>query len=456
MKRFLCLMLLLFGGVSLIGQNSLPDNFHHSNLKNGMEILVIEDHSVPLVTIELVVRNGAYCETPEFDGLSHLYEHMFFKANRDYPSQEAFMQKMNEMGAVFNGTTSTDRVNYYITLGSQNLEEGLRFMNSAIRYPTFDKEEMKKENLVVDGEFERNESNPSFFLYDKLQRVLWGDLYSRKNTIGDHDIIKSATPEKMKIVQEKYYYPNNTLIAIAGDVDPQEANKLVKLIYGKWKKSDFDPFEKWPIPEFTPLTTNDNFIVENPNVRVPYIQKGWHGPDTRNDEKATYVADVFSYILSQKTSKFHKDFVDSGLTYGGGLSYYTNKYTGPITMTMVPQPDKIQEVMALIDKHIDMFDDDDYFTDDQLQTAKDLLANQNLYSQEKTSSYVHTVSFWWATADLEYYTNYNKNLDKVSRQDIKDYVRKYIQGQNHGTGLLLTEEMRASLGVNEYFKTTID
>jgi len=112
--------------------------------------------------------------------------------------------------------------------------------------------------------------------------------------------------------------------------------------------------------------------------------------------------------------------------------------------------------MTLIDKHIEMFDDDDYFTDEQLQTAKDLLANQNLYGQEKTSSYIHTVTFWWATADLEYYTNYNYNLEKVTRDDIKEYVRKYIQGQPHATGLLLTEEMRSSLGVNDYFQTTVD
>jgi len=453
----LCLFLLGLGfSGDLQSQKNLPDNFHYSTLENGLEILVIEDNSVPLATIELVVRNGAYCEPLEFDGLSHLYEHMFFKANKDYPSQEAFMNKVNEMGAVFNGTTSTDRVNYFITVGSPTLKEGMRFMNSAIRYPLFDKEEMRKENLVVDGEFERSESNPTFFLSDKLNQVMWGDLYSRKNTIGNHDTIKTATPAKMKIVQEKYYYPNNTLLAVAGDVDPKMVNQWAKEIFGDWKASDFDPFERWPIPEFEPMTKNDKFIVENPNVRVPFIMKGWHGPDTRNDAKATYVADVFSYILDQKTSKFHKDFIDSGLTYGGSLGYYTNKYTGPITLTVVPQPDKIQEVMDLVDKHIEMWDSDDYFTDEQLQTAKDLLAISNLYEQEKTSAYVHTVTFWWATADLDYYTNYIDNLAKVTREDIKAYVRQYIQGKNNATGLLLTKEMKTDLGVSEYFKTTVD
>ena len=68
-------------------------------LENGLEVIVIENHSVPLVTVELDVKNGAYTESPEYDGLSHLYEHMFFKANAKIPSQEAYMERIRELGA---------------------------------------------------------------------------------------------------------------------------------------------------------------------------------------------------------------------------------------------------------------------------------------------------------------------------------------------------------------------
>ena len=91
-----------------------------SKLENGLEILVIEDRTVPLATIEISTRNGSYTEPPEYNGLSHLYEHMFFKANRDYPSQEKFLERVKELGIVFNGTTSNERVNYFITLGNYN------------------------------------------------------------------------------------------------------------------------------------------------------------------------------------------------------------------------------------------------------------------------------------------------------------------------------------------------
>ncbi|HET6639537.1 MAG TPA: insulinase family protein, partial [Gemmatimonadota bacterium] len=99
----------------LAAQDELP--IHTTTLDNGLEVIVIENHAVPLVTIELDVKNGAYTETPEYNGLSHLYEHMFFKGNRTIPNQEEYLERVNELGAAWNGTTSTERVNYYITVG---------------------------------------------------------------------------------------------------------------------------------------------------------------------------------------------------------------------------------------------------------------------------------------------------------------------------------------------------
>ncbi|RYD70786.1 MAG: insulinase family protein, partial [Sphingobacteriales bacterium] len=86
------------GGFTLKKVQNMPSNFYLTQMKNGLEVLVIEDHSVPLATIEWVVKNGAFVQTPELEGLAHLYEHMFFKANKDYPSQEAYLERVNELG----------------------------------------------------------------------------------------------------------------------------------------------------------------------------------------------------------------------------------------------------------------------------------------------------------------------------------------------------------------------
>jgi len=444
MKKSLILSVLMLLGFLAEAQN-LPSNFFLSKLNNGLEVLVIEDKSVPLITIEICVKNGSYTEAPEYNGLSHLYEHMFFKANKDIPNQEAFLDRTKELGMQWNGTTSNERVNYYFTLNKKFLNEGLQFMNSAIRYPLFDEKEMKNENPVVDGEFQRAESQPTFFLVNDVSKKMWGDLYSRKNVIGNHDVILTATTEKMKTIQGKYYHPNNSILVIAGDADHTEVFKKVNDVFGSWPNSGFDPFVKYPIPDFKPLEKSETIFTENPNARNVIVYREWQGPDTRNDVKATYAADVFSYILQQKSSKFQQALVESGLTFFSGFSYQTAKYVGPISLFLVPNPMKMKEAMTEMESQVNQWTSDDYFTDEQLETAKTQLAIGEARNREKTSTFVHTVTFWWASASIEYYTNYVDNLKKVTRQDIKVYVTKYIQGKPSITGILTTKEQRPTV-----------
>ncbi|MBL7852665.1 MAG: insulinase family protein [Cyclobacteriaceae bacterium] len=445
MKRSLLAVLLITGTLFGTEAQSLPPNFFLTKLSNGLEVLVIEDKTVPLITVEICVKNGSYTEPPEYNGLSHLYEHMFFKANKDIPNQEAFLDRTNELGMQWNGTTSNERVNYYFTLNKKFLKEGLEFMNSAIRYPLFDEKEMKNENPVVDGEFQRAESQPTFWLINDVNKKLWGDLYSRKNVIGNHDVILTATTAKMKVIQGKYYHPNNSILVIAGDADHNEAFRLAASIYESWPSSGFDPFQQYPIPEFQPLTKSETIYTENPNARNVIVYRSWHGPDTRNDLKATYAADVFSFILGQKSSKFQQALVESGLAFFGQVNYQTCKYVGPIGAFMVPNPAKVKEAMAEFDKQIAQWGQDDYFTDEQLETAKVQLAIEDARGREKTSTFVHSVTFWWASASIDYYTNYVDNLKKVTRQDIKDYVNRYIKDKPSITGILTTKEGRPAL-----------
>src|SRR5258705_12892249 len=99
---------LLGASISAFAQPRLPKDYYWQKLDNGLEVVVIENHKVPLATIEIAVKNGAYTEGPEYSGLSHLFEHMFFKANKDYPDQEKFIRRTKELGAIWNGTTGDE------------------------------------------------------------------------------------------------------------------------------------------------------------------------------------------------------------------------------------------------------------------------------------------------------------------------------------------------------------
>ena len=120
-------------------QPRLPQNYYWEKMPNGLEVVAIENSKVPLATIQIAVKNGAFTEGPEYSGLSHLFEHMFFKANKDYPDQAKFLERIEELGAFWNGTTGEERVNYFFTFDKDSLDAGLRFMNAAIRFPIYRK-----------------------------------------------------------------------------------------------------------------------------------------------------------------------------------------------------------------------------------------------------------------------------------------------------------------------------
>jgi len=453
MKRKWLILLLAVASLTSIAQPRLPKNYYWKKLDNGLEVVVIENSRVPLATIEIAVKNGAYTEGPEYSGLSHLFEHMFFKANKDYPDQEKFIRRTEELGMIWNGTTGTERVNYYFTFDKDSLDAGLRFMNAAMRYPIYRSEDMQKERPVVDGEFQRGESDPGFQLWIESQKKLWGENFTRKNPIGEHDVINTATPEKMMIIKDKYYHPNNSILIIAGDVKHEDVFKLANDIYGDWKNSGFDPHEKYPIPDFKPLAKNDFFIKESSIAQTPYIMINWHGPEYRKDSAATLAADIFSTALGLNSSKWQQALIDKGLATYAGVGYQTNKYVGPIEIFVLPTPAKMKECYAEVMNQVSQWTDPNYITEDQLETAKQIFLRNEIRRNEKPSSLASNLSFWWASTSLDYFTDYVPGLMKVTRQDIANYAAKYIKGKPFVAGMIINAEMNKQLNPGEYFKS---
>lgn len=434
-----------------IAQPRLPEGYFWKKLPNGLEVVVIENSKVPLATIEIAVKNGAYTEGPEFSGLSHLFEHMFFKANKDYPNQEAFLKRTQELGAIWNGTTDVERVNYFFTFDRDSLNAGLKFMNAAIRFPIYREEDMKKERPVVDGEFQRAESDPGFQLWYGIQQKLWGDLITRKNPIGIHEVINTATPEKMMIIKDKYYFPNNSLLTICGDVKHETAFAMAEKLFGDWASSGFNPHEKYPIPPFKPLTKSEYFIKESTIAQTPSIQLSWQGPSYLTDSASTVAADVFSTILGLNSSKLQQALVDKGLASSVYVSYTTSKYVGPIDMGIEPNPTKLKECYDEVINQVSQWSKADYYTDEQLKDAQAILLRNSIHRKEKPSSLASQLSYQWCSTSLNYGTDLDSNYQKVTRADIKKFVDTYIIGKPYAAGIIIAPALSKQLNVASFF-----
>ncbi len=430
----------------LAGRGAAKPHWEKVTLGNGLQVIVIENRSVPLVTVEIAVKNGAFTETPEFNGLSHLYEHMFFKSN-EKSRVEGYHDRASEFGMLSNATTREEVVNYYTTTVKTGTREAMIFMRDAIRYPLFEEREFSQEIQVVLDELAQHRSNPFYYLINAIDSRLWYKYPSRKNPGGSPETVARATPEMMRMIQRRYYVPNNAALVVSGDVAAAEIFRMAEELFGDWPRGE-DPFAREPIPRHPPLAGDAAVIVNQP-VNAATIQMGLHGPSTDLDGPATYAADVFSFILRQPNSRFSRALVDTGLTTGTGLNYYTQRNVGPISVMAQTTPEKLKEALREINRQIGLFTRADYFTDEELESAKTLLDVNEIYDREKPSEYAHTVSFWWASSGLDYYEGYIANLRKVTRADIRRYIETYITNKPRVVAVLISEADQQRIGLTE-------
>jgi zinc protease len=446
---------MLFAAVTVLGVTSeagaqraqLEKVVQRRTLANGLEVIVIENHGVPLVTTEVTVRNGAFTQTPEYAGLAHLYEHMFFKANDKFPDPDEYIDEMSKLGAVFNASTREEQVNYYLTVSADSLEAGLSLLVTGFLGPKFRADELERERQVVIGEYDRNESSPFFRMEQETGKRLYSTQWSRKNVIGDRDVILGTTPEKMRAIQQLYYVPNNAVLIIAGDVDPAKAFLLAERIFGPWKRGE-DPFTKAPVATIPPLTTSQAVILEE-NVNAVTVLVQWHGPSVRRDEAATFAADVYSDVLNNPQSRFQKRLVDSGLWQGVGVNYYTLNNTGPISVSGQTTPDRLREAIRAMLDELRASTEPGYISREELEATKANRAVTTQLGMERSSEFAHTIGFWWSVSGLEYYMKYVDEMAIRTTADLQRYARTYILGKPFVIGVVIPPAERRRINLTE-------
>jgi len=443
----IALLAMALASPSLGQRAELERRIQRQVLPNGLEIIVVQNRGVPLVTIEVDVRNGSFTQGPQFEGLSHLYEHMFFKANAEYSEPDQFVARASELGAVFNGQTREEIVNYYVTLPADSLEGGMRFLAAPLKGPLFRQDELERERSVVIGEYDRNESSPFYHFTTAIDKALWTTAWSRKNPLGERDIILRTTPEQMRFIQQRYYIPNNSAIVVTGDVAPERVFAIARSVFGDWKRGP-DPFVSNPIPAVPPLERNRGVVTEQPVGSVVVMLK-WQGPSAVRDPASTYAADVFSDVLNQQGSRFQRRLVDSGLFQSIGVNYYTLNHVGPITIAGETTPEKLREALAALDDEIGKVVEPDYFSKEELEFTKQHRIVDAMFQLERASGFAHQLGFWWAVTGLDYFYGYADTMAKQTPEDLRRYAKTYIIGKPHVVGVLLSPEMRQRIGLTE-------
>ena len=433
---------------------TLPDNYNFTEIKNGLDILVIRDTLVPLVTLEMAFKTGAITEDSNWNGLHRLYENVFFEANRDYPSKKAIEKRKKALGAQLKTHTGYERVNYGLTLHKDQLVYGLDFLNAAIRYPELpDKVITQKKDALV-KQLGNSAKNPRYGFKQELNNHLWGDQASRKSIQGRKSSLENLDASDIKELRNRYYYPNNALMVVAGDIEVKKALRWVRKIYGNWDSSKSSIFKENPVPAFNNLNRNLSFLHTHPEVDTPELVFAFRGPDTRHGKEATHSAKVYAEMLEKPRSPIYQQLIGKGLAHDFSVHYKPLHHKGHFTIRINPKADSIKAAGEKVSQFLEKADSMGIFPEKAISKARQQIVNRNFYKREKTAALPNKIAYWWASADIPYYTTYNDSIQAVQAHDLSRFARQYLKNTHHVRGALVTPDQKQASEVNQIARNT--
>ena len=289
-------------------QGALARFIHRRQLDNGLDMIVVENHAVPLTTLLVAVRNGAFTQDSAEQGLAHLYEHLLFRSYHGRP--DAFGIEVTKLNGTYNGATDAEVVYYYIMVPAKNVERALKLLAELVKEARFSKGDLKDERPVVLDELQRAASDPEQELNRHVDRMLWGASWSRKDVSGDSASLAGITIDRLKEVYARYYVPNNAALIVTGDVSSDQVFERAAKEFGDWKRGP-DPFADRPVPPVTPRPASGAIVFEH-DVRDVTIRIALPGPGVGRDAAATYAADALFEVLNNPGSAFQQRLVEGG------------------------------------------------------------------------------------------------------------------------------------------------
>jgi len=277
-------------------------------LPNGLQVILTEDHRLPLVGVDLWYHVGPVKERAGRTGFAHLFEHMMFEGSK-HVGEKAHFKYLEAAGASdINGTTDFDRTNYFETLPSNQLELALWLESDRMGFllDTLDREKLTNQRDVVRNERRQSVENQPYGLVDEalVQALFPKDHPYHANVMGSHADVEAARLEDVRQFFKQYYAPNNATIAIAGDIDKAKTKVLLEKYFGPIPKGPDVP----KVDVVTPNITSEQRITITDTVQLPKVEFGWLTPQafTPGDAEADFAA----YILGGgKSSRLYQKLV---------------------------------------------------------------------------------------------------------------------------------------------------
>ena len=341
----------------VIGDDDLDIPFEEFTLDNGLRVIVHEDRKAPIIATNLWYHVGSKNESPGKTGFAHLFEHLMFNGTENY--NDEYFGPFQEVGATnMNGTTNTDRTNYYQTVPTTALDLALWMESDRMGHllGAIDQDRLDEQRGVVQNEKRQSDNQPYGKAFDYITENLFpvGHPYSW-STIGSMEDLNAASLEDVREWFATYYGPNNATLVLAGDIDVATAREKTELYFGHIPPGP--PLAR--LDTWIPTLTQERRMIVEERVSQARIYKTWPIPQW-GDVESEWLALVDSILGNGRTSRFYQRLVyDEQVATDIGAFASSDEIAGGFVIWATAQPGQdLAEVERLLDEEVERFLED--------------------------------------------------------------------------------------------------
>lgn len=405
-----------------------PLKIEQYNLDNGLRVVLNPDPAIPVVSMAVYYDVGSRNEREGRTGFAHLFEHMMFQGSENVKKAEHFQYVM-KAGGTMNGTTSSERTNYYETLPANQLPLGLWLESDRMRTLAVTEENLENQRSAVKEEKRlRYDNQPYGQVFDLLTTMVYKNFANAHSTIGSMEDLDDATVDDVKDFFRIYYAPNNAVLVISGAFEPEEAKTQVEKFFAGIEAQPKPPAIDVEEPEEVAENYKD---YEDPLAPLPAFLIGWKIPPRRTPEfDALYLAGKLLYDgessrLYQKLVKGEESVVQ--------LFGFTDERRGPSSVIIGAIPKPEQDLSRIRETMMNEINDlaTNGATADEMQKLQNQLLNDTVRSRQSSMSRTQSIAeYALYDGDPTLINTELEDLLKITSDDIKAAVNKYLKTEN--------------------------
>ena len=422
MNKIILSFILLLSTVGVFGQTKIE--YIEYDLKNGMHVILHEDHSAPVVTTAVMYHVGAKDENPERTGFAHFFEHLLFEGTENIARGEWFTI-VTSNGGSNNANTTDDRTYYYEVFPSNSVELGLWMESERLMHPIINQIGVDTQNEVVKEEKRlRVDNSPYGKFLESIKLHMFKKHPYKGTTIGKMAHLDAATLEEFKAFNKKYYVPNNAVLVVAGDIDVPAVKKMVEDYFGPIPRGE-DIVRSFPQEE--PITEPMREKAYDANIQIPAILAAYRTPSFK-DRDAYILSMISTYLSDGKTSKLYKKMVDDKkMALQVGAFDYSQEDYGTYIIYGLPQGEtELDDLVIEIDEEIVKIQNE-LISERDFQKIQNKLENSFVNSNSSIQGVANSLArYYMLYGDISLINNEIDIYRSITREEIQQVARKYL------------------------------